>query len=294
MGLFCGRKRYNRLLTQLLNDFEYLEGIVFRGRDFEDVNKNKPIALTLWRYNPNIYTPHDSLTFLCEGVRIPLKKALLLKDGWRYRDGNKYVQNKTSNFFSVMRGERFNTPNPKVFTINVIESSGAEIHPDNVKRKLNIPGIPDELFYALWSITVGYHSITGFPYFINEAYTHLPDFFDPQVHEILALSVLFALIDEKVKNYTKGVISIQETPPHFRFGNKVLTNACHELLIKQQNLKLSDNQTVSNILQELINQAQPSIDFQQFKRLLKENIEYRLKAIGYWNFIPIPDGPFLK
>lgn len=218
----------------------------------------------------------------------PFKKSTIAQGRLGYRDGNKYVNGKTENYFSVMRGERFNTPNPKVFTVNVIESSGAEIHPDNVKRKLDIPGIPDELVYGLWSITVGYHSITSFPYYINEAYTHMPDFFDPRVHEILALAVLFALSDEKVKNYTKGHISIQETTPPFRFGNRVQTKACHELIKRQQNLKLSSTQILGVILQEIVNEAQTPTFFQGIKKLIKENIEERLETIGYWNFIPIP------
>jgi hypothetical protein len=288
MGVFCGRKRYNRLLMQLLKDFEFLEGEIFSGKYFEDVNKDKPIALTLWRYSPDVDTSHESLTFLCEGARIPLKIAPLLKDGWRYRDGNKYIKNKTPNYFSVMRSERFNTPNPKVFTVNVIESSGAEVHPDNVKKALNFIEIPDELLYALWSITVGYHSISPFPFYINEAYTHLPDFNSPKVQEILALSIVYALIDELVKNYTKGHITFLNNEGLFRFGNAKLTQVCQKFVQNHFDMALDNQFTLKGLMELLNNQNTEPLDFSLIRKLIKKNIEERLSAIGYWNFIPIP------
>lgn len=57
-----------------------------------------------------------------------------------------------------------------------IQKGGSELIPQNVKKTLNIPDLPDELIIGLWSLAVGHRSIT----------VHLPDFKRMEAQEILA------------------------------------------------------------------------------------------------------------
>src|SRR5712692_10025135 len=70
------------------------------------------------------------------------KETPLLKDGWRYRDGSKYVKTKTKDAISAPRCEKFNAPGVKSIGVGLKEGSGAEISPDNLKLDkvvLNVP-----------------------------------------------------------------------------------------------------------------------------------------------------------
>ena len=205
-GLFCGRRRYKKLLTALTKDFYFLKGYVFAGNNFHDINKTLPIALTIWLYKSNAHTEHLDLNFDFidkNGTikKIEFKKMPLIKDRWRYRDGSKYVKNKTKNAIGAPRCDAFNVPNIKIFGINLKEGSGAEISPDNLKsNQILIQNVPSELVYGLWSVAVGKHvfgtslSYSQHPIYFEQAYVHLPDFRQKETIEILAYSALNQLI----------------------------------------------------------------------------------------------------
>ena len=128
-GLFLEHTRYNKILKELFRIFNFLKERSLQVAHLKKSQKAKAIAFTIWQYMPESNTPHDSLSFLYEGRRIPLKQCQLIKDVWRYRDGSLYVQNKTENALGVLRCDRYNSPNPKVFSINVKDGSGATLSP---------------------------------------------------------------------------------------------------------------------------------------------------------------------
>ena len=117
-GVFCGRARYNKLLRAILKDFRCIEGYIFSGKDFNSVSKKKPITFTVWEYEKDSNTKHDSLMFLYEEREIKLKNLPLLKEGWRYRDGSKHVIDKKKEAFGVTRTERFNSMGGKFFGLD--------------------------------------------------------------------------------------------------------------------------------------------------------------------------------
>ncbi len=130
----------------------------------------------------------------------------------------------------VRRNDTFNNPNPKIFTINVAEGSGAEISRDNVKIDLHIPEVPSELIYGLWTITVGHRSITDHPIFIDNAHTHLPDFTQKEAMEILTYALIHTLITELKNNYCEGKIGFIGMNRVFCFGNRSLTKGAEYLI----------------------------------------------------------------
>jgi hypothetical protein len=286
-GLFLGRTRYNKILTALLTNFKFLEGCIYPGNFFEGVNKEKAIAFTIWQYQPGINTNHDTLSFIFRDQRIPLKKCDLLKGGWRYRDGSRYVKNRHENPLGVFRCDRFNCPNPKVFSINLKDGSGAEISPDNVKKPLNIGNLSDELIYSLWSTAVGYYSMTSFPVYINEAYVHLPDFKLNEVQKILAYIALYDIIDELNKHYCDGQIGFDKKQ-QFHFGDKNLTKEVIWLINNFREEKIG-SETIEAIFSKLPNPDFLSEFTPEWRKQIKKEIETLLDQIGYWDVIPIPN-----
>jgi len=286
-GLLLGRKRYNKILKTILQDFEFLEGHIFSGANFNSVASKKAIAFTLWKYSKNINTSLVDLTFMYEDVSLRLKKTKLLKEVWRYRDGSKYVKERIDHPLGVRRNDTFNNPNPKIFTIDVKEGSGAEISKDNVKFDLEIPNIPSELIYGLLSVAVGYRSITDHPIFIDNAHTHLPDFSKKETMEILAYTLIHVLITEIKNNYCSGKIGFIGMNRVFSFGNPLLTKGAKYLIDTYSYCPIGDKK-ISDVFLEL--KTEPNIENidENYRRLIKIEIENRLKTIGYWDFIPIP------
>jgi hypothetical protein len=294
-GLFCGRKRYINLLTVLLKDFRFLKGYVFVGNYFHDINKTLPVAFSIWEYAPNTNVRHLDLNF--EFVdnsggskNIWFKKMCLLKDGWKYRDGNKYVKNKTKGAIGVPRCESFNDPSPKIFGTDIKEGSGAELSPDNLRLNkivLKIPNVPSELVYGLWSVSVGLGAFRTslsnptHPVYMRDAYVHLPDFGKKEAIEILAYSALHALI----KNYAEGKIGFFGTNKVFRFGGESLTKGVEHLFSLCKDCPVYDGHTISEVF-ELIRQSK--VDITKCRKGMKDEVSKRLNQIGYWDYVPIP------
>jgi hypothetical protein len=289
-GLFCGRQRYLKLFKALMKDFEFLRGHVFAGNNFHDINKTLPIALSVWKYSPNANTQHTNLVFdfIEKGggkKTLRFRQMPLLKDGWAYDRRDKGV---VKGELVVPPCERFNSPSPKVIHLNP-RQGGSEMIPENVIKPLGISGLPDELVYGLWSISVGKHafgtslSVSLHPIYFEQAYVHLPDFTKKQTLEILAYAVLETLL----KNYAEDRIGFFGTNQVFKFGNERLTEGVKHLLDLCKDAPTYDGLTIGDTF-ELLRQSK--VDATKLRRSLKEEVSNRLKAIGYWNFIPIPQA----
>jgi hypothetical protein len=292
-GLFCGRKRYMHLLSALLKDFRFLKGYVFAGNYFHDINKTLPVGFSIWEYAPNTNVRHLDLHFEFvdksgDSKDIRFKKMRLLKAGWRYRDGNKYVKNKTKGAIGVPRCERFNCLNHKIFCTDIKEGSGAELSPDNLKSKeFLIPNIPSELVYGLWSVVVGKHvfgtslSTSQHPIYFEQAYVHLPDFGKKETIEILAYSALHVLI----KNYAEDKIGFFGANKVFRFGGENYTKTVEYLLSLCKDCSVYEGHSIGEVF-ELIRQSK--VDITKCRKGIKDEVSKRLDQIGYWNYVPIP------
>jgi hypothetical protein len=295
-GLFCGRKRYMNLFRALMKDFAFLKGYVFAGYNFHDINKTLPIALSIWKYKPNTLTKHNDLSFdfvdkNAEKKTLRFKELPLLKDGWRYGDGSRNVKQKTKDAIGAPRCERFNAPQPKITGVDLKEGSGAEISPDNLRLDkgviVDIPNVPSELVYGLWSVTVGKHafgtslSVSLHPIYFEQCYVHLPDFTKKETLEILAYSALGVLL----KNYAEDRIGFFGANRVFRFGNERLTKGVEYLFKLCTDSPVYDNLTVGDIF-ELLRQSK--VDKTKLRKGLIEAVTSRLSKIGYWDYIPIP------
>ena len=293
LGLFCGRERYMKLLTALLKDFRFLKGYVFVGNYFHDINKIKPVALSIWHYSPNSGTKLSTLNLEFidkdgDNSVIKFKQMVLLKDGWRYRDGSKYVKKKTQAPLGVFRCERFNTPNLKLLALDLKEGSGAELSQDNVRIPLGISGLPDELVYALWSVSVGAHAfytslaVALYPIYFDNAYVHLPDFSKRGTIEILAYAALYSILD----NYAKDRIGFFGGNRVFKFGEENLTRAVQYLLNICKDCPVYDGHSISEVF-ELIKEGKSNAT--KLRKGVISEVAKRLKEIGYWDYVPIPE-----
>ena len=279
-GIFCGWKRYNRLLERLLQDFQIIYGEIFSGNNFHDVSKKKPISFSLWKYHKDCSTSHESLVFTYQNQSVQFKFMQLLKDGWRY-DTRKYVHGE----IAVQGNDRFNVQAPKIVHIR-IEKGGSELIAENVLEKLHILNIPDELAYGLWSCTVGYRSITNYPLYMDNAHVHLPDFTQQKVQEILAYTAIHILITELKNNYTANKISFHGIERTFRFGRQKLTDGAMYLFRTYGNCPINTT-TIWKTFELLkthpdINDIDDSI-----RREIKVQIEQRLCDIAYWRYVPL-------
>lgn len=294
-GLFCGRKRYLNLYGLLLKDFTFVRGYVFGGENFHDINATKPIALSIWKHVPNMNTKRSDLVFdfLEKGgakKKLQFKEMRLLKDGWRYRDGSKYVKVRTRDAIDAPRCDLFNVPNVRIIGVGLKEGSGAEISPDNLKLDkvvLCVPGVPPELLYGLWSVSVGNRTFNSsmssqtHPIYFDNAYVHLPDFNNQATLEILAYAILEVLL----KNYAEDRIGFFGTNRVFRFGNERLTKGAEYIIGHCKDAPTYDGGAIGDAF-ELIRHSK--VDVTKLRRSLKEEVAKRLESIGYWDYIPIP------
>lgn len=292
-SLFCGGTRYSHISGALLKDFKFLRGYVFAGNYFHDINKTLPIALTIWDFAPNTNAHPLDLHFEFvdkhgKNSNVLFKKMPLLKDGWRYRDGNKYVKHKVEGAIGVPRCERFWTPRIKVLCTDIKEGSGAELSPDNLRtNRVLVPSIPSELIYALWSVAVGKHafgtslSTSLHPIYFEQAYVHLPDFTRKETIEILAYSALHVL----VKNYAENQIGFFGTNKVFRFDGENYTKSIRYLINMCKDCPVYEGHDIAEVFDFI---RQSKVDVTKCRKGIKEEVSKRLEEIGYWDYVPIP------
>jgi hypothetical protein len=281
-GVFFGRSRYRKLCKELLKNFEFIYGEIFSGKYFEDVSKQKAIAFTIWKFCKDANTEHTSLKFNFEGREYQLKRVPLLKEGWKYDE-----REDENGEIMVQHCETFNSAPPKMFHIQP-SKGGSALVPKNVKRSLSIPDLYDPLIYGLWSITVGYRAIVTPPVVFDNCYVHLPDFTDPKVQEILALSALFALIAEMLNNYCKGKMGFIDRLKTLKFGGPELTESVVTLFKKYSSVKVIEKNTIADVLERLKIESNPDKIDKNLRKEIRERIRERLDQIGYWKFLPIP------
>ncbi len=183
----------------------------------------------------------------------------------------------------------FNNPNPKFFCVDIKEGSGAEVSPENVKISLGIPNIPDELFYALWSVTVGKHSFGTsksnpmHPIYFEQAYVHMPDISKKETLEILAYSALHSVFS----NYAPRKIGFFSGNRVFRFGKDYLTKGVEYLFNTYKDCSVYNGTTIENVF-ELLRREPDKVDITECRKGIKDEVAKRLEIIGYWDYIPIP------
>jgi len=138
-----------------------------------------------------------------------------------------------------------------------------------------------------WSTCVGYKSITDFPTYINEAYTHLPDFSRKETKEILTYALIYALISELKKNYCEGKIGFDRMSETFKFGGERLTNGAKYLIDTYGYCKIGAK-TITEVFNELMKEPDINKINENYRTLIKSRIKKRLDIIEYWKYIPIP------
>lgn len=273
-GIFCERKGHMKFLSQLLNNFEFLDGYVFSGNKFNNVSGNKPIAFTIWKYGGK--TNLERVSFKLEdGTKVGFKRYLLLKDGWIYNNNVIY-----NGDMVIPRNDYFSCPQKKILGHSI--KNGSELSFKNVKFDLNIANIPSELIYGLWSIVVGNRAIVKHPLHFDNAYVHIPDFSRKESLEILAYALLYAFVE---KDYTgKRLIGFCGPRKILKFGkSKRLTDGAKYLFKTYGHLSVGDK-SISDILDELKRGNKDK----SWKKLIREEISKRLDIIGYWDYVPLP------
>ena len=159
--------------------------------------------------------------------------------------------------------------------------------PENVKKPLGISGLPDELVYGLWSLSVGLGAFGTslsnpiFPVYMRDAYVPLPDFKKKEAIEILAYSALHSLI----KNYAEDRIGFFGTNRVFKFGGERLTKGVEHLFTLCKDCPVYDGHTIREVF-ELIRQS--NFDLTKLRKGLIDAVTARLSQIGYWDHVPIP------
>lgn len=285
LGVFCERKRYLRLLTELLKNFKFIDGIIFSGESFNGVAKNVAIQFSLWEYKKDYNTNIENIKFDFEDKIIKFKRTLLLKDGWKYN-----VAKIITNEIGIQDNSRFNVPAPKIFHTQ-INKGGSELIKENVKIDLKISQIPSELIYGLWSTIVGKNGISKYPFYFNEAYTHLPDFTLEESKQILAYGLIFNLIKEIISNYTKGKIGFVGMQRIFKFGeNPELTKGCQYLIDTYGSCIIDEEKeyTIKSVFEWLKKEPDIKKIDNTIRSSIRSKIEFLLDKIGYYDFIPLP------
>jgi hypothetical protein len=282
-GVMLGRRRFNKLLKMLLKDFEFLFGEVFSGTMFNNVSEKKAISFTVWKYNKGIETPHEDLSFIYGEESYKLKVLPLLKDLWNY-DTRKRIKEE----IAVQVNYSFGSTIPKVFHVKV-EKGGSEVIPENVKYKLGIDEIRDELAYSLWSVLAGRKSnildYPNYPLMFDNCYTHVPDFRSKKVMEVLAYTILYTILFEIENNYCNGKIGFVGMMRKFVFGRKEITDNACKILENCSNCVIGDK-SIGTIFKDLKNGNSVSDDTRLH---IRKEIMKRLDDIGYWEYLPIPD-----
>ena len=283
LDIFCGRKRYNALLLQLLSQFEFCEGQILSGSDFNEVNKDKPVAFTVWKFGGS--TRHLDIKFQYGDQEIGLGEGFFLKDGWKYdeRDGD-------GSMLSVRQGWAMAAPQPPNFHTSP-KSGGSQVIPENVKIPLGVRGIPDEIIYSLWSTIVANSRIdplVAFPLPFGGSYTHMPrDFSEKPQQMILVYTLLWNIVNELQRNYTHGLIGFAGLHRLLVFGNPEQSRAVRNLIEKYGSEPCMD-QDVRTVLQCLRTRNETGwADDRALRKDLRERLSKLLDDIGYWDHIVV-------
>ena len=299
-GLFCGRKKYNKLFRSLLQNFSFKRGYLFSGQYFNSVRSAKPIAFTIWEYGEP--TQVDSISFNFKDRTLGFRKVNLLKDYWRYDRGDKGCpeEHQKRPFLAVTPCERFNSLKGKFFTLTSKPRDGKLCKHTCTLKLENLP-YSQELLISLWSTVVGVRSMTEHPLYLDNAYVHLPDFCEEPVLEIISLAILHNLIHQmsSPQKYSKGHIGF-DINRHLVFGDETgcsdYSDEVMQIIIKFSKLLINKETKISVIKlfewlrdeADVYNQDHAKL-MSTYRRLLKKEVSKRLREIDYFgDYIPFP------
>jgi len=284
LGIFCGRKQYNKLFKAILKNFTFLEGYIISGDNFEGTSEKIPVALTIWKYILNKNTTIDDLSLLLNETIIKFKRSEFLKDTIKHI----VIDGKQSELGAIWSTE-FNKPGFKSIYFG-LHRGGVQMIPDIIKIDANILNIPSELVYTLWAICVGTSALIQHELQFEQAYVHLPDFNRQETMEILAYTTLHTIIYESIssKKYCEGQIGFVGMSRVFKFGNDRLTAGAKYLVETYGDCQVGDS-TIRDVFNHVKETPNETDEYHLLiRKQIREQIKSRLDAIGYWDYIPIP------
>lgn len=290
-SIFNGRPAAKALLRFVLCNFRFLEGAVFSGKHFENVVAKKPIAFAL--FEPGTTAHLADLSFGLSPLlpdadaTAPLVRAggewTLLRDGWRHdqRKGEPdtcLVAPHRASFDEYQPALLHATP----------RLGGSAMIPENVKVPVDVCArgvrIPSELVYGLWSVTVGSRGLTPCvcPVWFGNALTHLPTRWTPPYVEVLALSALAQLLNNRVQPYLPPRL-LGGYGDAITFGN--FLEPVRALWDEIRDLEILPDLTVARLLDD---HPHPTRDPRAERAACHALIARRLHQLGYWRAIVVP------
>jgi len=286
VGVFYGKHRYNKLFKAILKDFEFINGYIISGKEFEGTNENVPVSLTIWKYVQNINFSAVKMCYIFNNNIFTVKNFPLQKDTIKH----KIIAGKPDALIAKYP-HAFNDPGNISLSIG---SNGAQLIPEIIKINPNVANVPAELVYGLWSISVGSRSERQVlpvhqPLPFEQAYVHLPNFTRKETLEIIAYVALDQVVRESSKfNYSKGQIGFVGMSRVFKFGNDRLTAGAKYLIETYGYCPVGDN-TIRGVFEYVKNEPnRENIDRLTISRNICDQVKERLNTIGYWDYIPIP------
>ena len=142
---------------------------------------------------------------------------------------------------------------------------------------------PSELIYSLWSTLIGQRAIVQHPLEFDNAYVHIPqDFSGRECQLILVYTIIWNLMIESTKDYTKGQIGFVGIQRELKFGNKNQTEAVKGLLKKYEDEECLES-TVGEVLEKIRKREETGWERdKELRKDLKERLSGLLEEIGYW------------
>lgn len=275
-GVFCGKRRYNKLLKKLLSNFKFIKGYILNGDCFVGTSKKIPISLSVWSYGDG---DKDLLKIMFDynGLSVHFNNRYLFKDIVKNSDRIISESEIGSKFPSM-----FNDPG-----IKRLYSKGFSLLSSIVKTDLELSSVPTELAYSLWSHVIG---MVNHPIQFEGAYIHIPDFTLQGNMEILTYATIETIMYESMSpnKYCNGLIGFVGMSRVFKFGNERLTNGAQYLIDTYGDAPVGDT-TIRGVFDHMMDTPNETDEYRlSTARLIKEQIATRLDVVGYWDYIPIP------
>ena len=145
-----------------------------------------------------------------------------------------------------------------------------------------------ELIYSLWSTLIGQRAIVQHPLEFDNAYVHIPrDFSGRECQLILVYTIIWNLMIESTKDYTKGQIGFVGIQRELKFGNKNQTEAVKALLKKYNGEECLET-TVGEVLEKIRKREELGWEGDSLlRKWLKIKLSELLNSIGYWDRVII-------
>ena len=150
--------------------------------------------------------------------------------------------------------------------------------------------MPSEIIFSLWSTLIGQRAIVQHPLEFDNAYVHIPeDFSGRECQLILVYTIIWNLMIESTKDYTKGQIGFVGIGRNLRFGNKNQTEAVKGLLKKYEGEECLET-TVGEVLENIRKREETGWERdKELRKDLKERLSSLLEEINYWSKVIVPE-----